>query len=90
MSDRIKKKVFLFSYPQPAPQPESFPSPPVDSQTEKTDPKESTCEEEPTDTKDKGCDPNAKEQTSDQAEPSSDSRNEERKHGYKMAFVKSA
>lgn len=82
--------MFLFSYLQPDPQPESFPSPPVDSQTEATQPEKSTSEEEPTDAEDKGCDPNPKEQTSDQAKPSSDSRNDERKHGYKMAFVKSA
>ncbi|XP_045893592.1 small acidic protein [Micropterus dolomieu] len=71
------------------PEPESFPSPPVDSQTEATEPEKSASEKESTDAQDKACNPNPKEQTSDQAKPSSDSRKEERKHGYKTAFVKS-
>lgn len=71
------------------PEPESFPSPPVDSQTEATEPEKSASEKESTDAQDKACNPNPKEQTSDQAKSSSDSRKEERKHGYKTAFVKS-
>ncbi|XP_041795365.1 small acidic protein isoform X2 [Chelmon rostratus] len=71
-------------------EPDEFPSPPVDSHTEATEPQKSTSEKEPTDARDEGCHPNPKEQTSDQAKPSSDSRSDERKHSYKMAFVKSA
>ncbi|KAM9352202.1 small acidic protein [Symphorus nematophorus] len=74
-------------FSEPEPQPVSFPSQPVDSQTEKSE--KSTNEKEPTDAEDKGSDPK-KEQTSDEAKPSSDSGNDERKHSYKMAFVKSA
>lgn len=80
------KLISLFSNPQPEP----CPPPPVQNQTETTDAKKSTSEEEPTDAEDKGCDPKPKEQTSEQAKPSSDSRNDEKKHNYKMAFVKSA
>ncbi|XP_036963379.1 small acidic protein [Acanthopagrus latus] len=71
-------------------EPEPCPPPPVQHQTEAADSKKSTSEEEPTDAEDKGCDPKPKEQTSEQAKPSSDSRNDEKKHNYKMAFVKSA
>ena len=78
--------ISLFSNPQPEP----CPPPPVQHQTEAADSKKSTSEEEPTDAEDKGCDPKPKEQTSEQAKPSSDSRNDEKKHNYKMAFVKSA
>nr|XP_020449125.1 small acidic protein isoform X1 [Monopterus albus] len=74
---------------EPEPQPE-FPSLAVDSQTKATEPEKSTSEKEPTEDQDKGCDPSPKQQTSDQAKPSSVSGNEEGKHGYKMAFVKSA
>lgn len=77
-------------YPQPETQPELLPSPPVDSQTRATEPEKSTSEKEPTNGQEKSCEPSPKEQTSDQPKPSSDSRNEERKHDYKMAFVKSA
>ncbi|XP_040895155.1 small acidic protein isoform X2 [Toxotes jaculatrix] len=76
-------------FSEPEPQPQSFDTPPVDSQTKETEPEESTSEKEPTDDQDKGSSPTSKEQTSDQDKPSSDSRNEERKHNYKMAFVKS-
>ena len=76
----------MFSNPQPEP----CPPLPVQHQTEAADSKKSTSEEEPTDAEDKGCDPKPKEQTSEQAKPSSDSRNDEKKHNYKMAFVKSA
>ncbi|XP_070763735.1 small acidic protein [Enoplosus armatus] len=76
-------------FSEPDPEPEAFPCPPVDGQTDATEPEKSTSEKEATDARDKGCDPNPKEQTSDQAKSSSDSGNEERKHGYKAAFVKS-
>ncbi|XP_042268740.1 small acidic protein [Thunnus albacares] len=69
-------------------EPEPDPSPPLESQTKATEPEKSTSEEEPTDAQDK--EEHTDEQTSAQAKPSSDSQNEERKHGYKMAFVKSA
>ncbi len=82
--------IFLLSYSQAVPQPDLFPSPPMDSQTEATETKKSTSEKEPTDAQDKGCSPEKKEQTSDQAKASSDSGNDERKHSYKMAFVKSS
>ncbi|KAF1386477.1 hypothetical protein PFLUV_G00095260 [Perca fluviatilis] len=72
------------------PEPELLPSPPVDSQTKATEPEESTSEEEPANAQDEGSDPSPKEQTSDQYEASSDSSEEERKHGCKTAFVKSA
>lgn len=77
-------------FSEPDPQPELFPPPPVDSQTKEAEPEKSVSEEEPTEAQDKGCDSNSKEKTSEQAKPSSDSRSEERKHNYKMAFVKSA
>ncbi|XP_039988083.1 small acidic protein [Xiphias gladius] len=77
-------------FSEPEPQPESLPTPTVDSQTKETEPEKSTDESEPSDAEDKGCDPTTEEQTPDQAKPSSDSRNEERKNSYKMAFVKSA
>lgn len=70
-------------------EPVESPPPPGDSHTEATEPQKSTIEEEPTDAEDKGCDPDPQEQTSDQAKPSSDSGSDERKHSYKMAFVKS-
>lgn len=83
-------------FSEPDPRPDSFPTPPVDSRTEVTEPKMCTSEKVPTVAQDKDCDPNPKEQTSDQAKPSSDqarpssdSGNDKRKHGYKMAFVKS-
>nr|XP_046250291.1 small acidic protein [Scatophagus argus] len=69
---------------------DSFPSPPVDSQTEATEPEKSTSEKELTHAEDKGCDPNPEEPTSDQTKSSSDSKNGDRKHSYKMAFVKSS
>ncbi|XP_047452321.1 small acidic protein [Mugil cephalus] len=75
--------------PQPDPQPESFPSPPVEGQTKEAEPEKSTSEKEPTEAHDKGCDPDPEEKTPDQAKTGSDSRNEGRKHSYKMAFVKS-
>ncbi|XP_071347643.1 small acidic protein [Trachinotus anak] len=77
-------------FSEPEPEPESIPTPPVDSETKETEPEKSTSGKEPTDAQDKVCDPISKEQTSDQAKPSSDSGSEERKHNYKMAFVKSA
>ncbi|XP_042352171.1 small acidic protein [Plectropomus leopardus] len=77
-------------FSEPDPQPDSFPSPEVDSQTKATEPEKSTSEEERTDAQDAGSDPTPKEQISDQAKPSSDTRDDERKHSYKMAFVKSA
>ncbi|XP_023255984.1 small acidic protein [Seriola lalandi dorsalis] len=80
-------------FSEPEPEPELFPAPTVDSQTKETEPEKSTSGkegEEPTDAQDKGCDPITKEQTSDQAKPSSDSKSGERKQEYKMAFVKSA
>ncbi|XP_022058330.1 small acidic protein [Acanthochromis polyacanthus] len=77
-------------FSEPDPQPESFPPPPVDSQTKAAEPEKSVSEEEPTEAQDKDRNPNSKEKTSEQAKPSSDSRSEERKHNYKMTFVKSA
>lgn len=71
-------------------EPESSPPPPVDSQTKDAEPEKSVSEKEPTEALDKSSDPNLEEKTSEQAKPSSDSRSEERKHNYKMAFVKSA
>lgn len=77
-------------FSEPDPEPESFPPPPVDSQTKEAEPEKSVSEEEPTEAQDKGCDRNSKEKTPEQAKPNSDSGSEERKHNYKMAFVKSA
>ncbi|XP_076588274.1 small acidic protein [Chaetodon auriga] len=71
-------------------EPGESPPPPGDSRTEATEPQKSTSEEEePTDAEDKGCDRNTEQQPSDQAKPGSDSGSDERKHSYKMAFVKS-
>ncbi|XP_070687195.1 small acidic protein [Pempheris klunzingeri] len=77
-------------FSEPDDQPELFPSPPVDSKTEAKEEEKPTSKEEETDAQDEGCDPNPQEQTSDEAKPSSDRGDEDRKHGYKMAFVKSA
>ncbi|XP_041651528.1 small acidic protein [Cheilinus undulatus] len=75
-------------FSEPEPEPASFPSPPVDSQTKATEKEESSAKKEQADSQDK--DPKEpKERTSDQGKPSSDSRNEERKHAFKMTFVKS-
>uniref|UniRef100_A0A3Q0QTH3 Small acidic protein n=1 Tax=Amphilophus citrinellus TaxID=61819 RepID=A0A3Q0QTH3_AMPCI len=62
-------------FSEPEPQPESIPSPPVDGQTKEAEPEKSTSEKNPTEAQDQVT--------------SSDSRNEEVKHNYKMAFVKS-
>ncbi|KAI3371087.1 hypothetical protein L3Q82_023722, partial [Scortum barcoo] len=88
MSGRNRRHCGL-GFSEPDPQPQVFPSPPVDSKAEATEPEKSSCEKEATDAKDKACDADPKQQTSDQANRSSDSGNEERKHIYKMAFVKS-
>ncbi|XP_035521476.1 small acidic protein [Morone saxatilis] len=77
-------------FSEPDPEPDLFPPPPVDSQTEAAEPEKSNSEKELTDARDKGCDLNPKEQTSDHAKPSADNGNDKPKHGYKMAFVKSA
>lgn len=76
-------------FSEPEPKPDSFPSPPVESQTKETETEKSTDRKESTEAKDKSCDPDPKERTSEQAKPSSDGTNEERKHGFKMTFVKS-
>lgn len=76
-------------FSEPAPQPELFPSPPVDSQAEVPEEKKSISEKEPTEGQDKGCSLEPKEKDSDQAKTSSGNGNDERKHSYKMAFVKS-
>ncbi|XP_063337032.1 small acidic protein [Pelmatolapia mariae] len=70
-------------------QPELIPSPPVDGQTKEAEPEKSSSEKEPTEAQDKGSDPEPKEKTSEESETSPDSRNEELKHDYKAAFVKS-
>ncbi|KAF3706196.1 Small acidic protein [Channa argus] len=74
-----------FNEPEPEPQPEALPSAPVDSQTKAAESEKSTSE-----SRDTSCDPTPKEQTSDQAKPSSGSSNKEQKPSYKTAFVKSA
>ncbi|KAI4789631.1 hypothetical protein CgunFtcFv8_012704 [Champsocephalus gunnari] len=61
---------------EPEPEPELLPSPPVDSQTEATEPEKSTCAEKPTDAKDEGSDSNS--ETSDQSKSDSNSSDEER------------
>ncbi|GAA6215299.1 small acidic protein [Lates japonicus] len=76
-------------FSEPEPQLPLIPTPPGDSQTKETEPEKSTSEKEPTDAQEEVCEPISKEQTSDQAQPSSDGGSEERKHNYKMAFVKS-
>ncbi|XP_028287421.1 small acidic protein [Parambassis ranga] len=79
-------------FSEPDPQPEPLPLPAVDTQTTETESEksESTSEDEPTEDQDKGCEPDPKEKTSDQADSSPDSASKERKHTYKMAFVKSS
>ncbi|XP_074534022.1 small acidic protein [Halichoeres trimaculatus] len=77
-------------FSEPEPKPDSVPSPPAESQTKETEPEKSTDRKESTEAEDKSCDPDPKEQTSEPAKPGSDGRNEERKHGFKMTFVKSA
>lgn len=76
-------------FSEPEPQPESIPSPPVDAQTKEAEPEKSTGEKPPTEAQDQGSDPEPEEKTSKESRTSSDSRNEEVKHNYKMAFVKS-
>lgn len=88
MSGRNRRHCGL-GFSEPDPQPQVLPSPPVDSKAEATEPEKSSCEKEATDANDKACNADPKQQTSDQANRSSDSGNEERKHIYKMAFVKS-
>uniref|UniRef100_A0A3Q0QQ27 Small acidic protein n=1 Tax=Amphilophus citrinellus TaxID=61819 RepID=A0A3Q0QQ27_AMPCI len=68
---------------------ESIPSPPVDGQTKEAEPEKSTSEKNPTEAQDQVSDPEPEEKTSKESQASSDSRNEEVKHNYKMAFVKS-
>lgn len=70
-------------------QPDPLPSPPVGSHTGDAETNKSYSEEESPHPQDKGCDRTLEDQTSDQTKSSSNSRNDERKHGYKMAFVKS-
>ncbi|XP_071762859.1 small acidic protein [Centroberyx gerrardi] len=72
-------------------EPESFPSPPEESQTKVDEPEkeQSTGTEEPTEPQDEDSDPNPEQETSDQAQSSTDDGKEDKKHGYKMAFVKS-
>lgn len=77
-------------FTEPEPKPDSVPSQPVESQTKETETEKSTDKKESTEAKEKNCDSSPEEQTSEQAEPSSDSRSEERKHSFKMTFVKSA
>lgn len=66
-----------------------IPSPPVDGQTKEAEPEKSTSEKEPTEVQDEGSDPEPEEKTSEESETSPDSRNEDLKHEYKAAFVKS-
>ncbi|XP_072242473.1 small acidic protein [Leuresthes tenuis] len=77
-------------FSEPEPEPELIPSPPVDSQTEEAKPEKSTREEGPTEAQNKDCDSSPKEKTPEPAKSGSDSAVDERKHDYKMAFVKSA
>ncbi|KAM9854536.1 small acidic protein [Aulostomus maculatus] len=72
-------------------EPEPVDSPPEEKQTQEAEPEESASETEqaPTDPGDQGCVPDTHQETSDKEKPSSDSRNADRKHNYKMAFVKS-
>ncbi|XP_069551549.1 small acidic protein [Brachyistius frenatus] len=77
-------------FSEPDPEPELLPFPPLEPRTEEAEPEKSTSEKEPTEPQDKGCDSSSKEKASEQSDSSSDSGNEERKHSYKMAFVKSA
>ncbi|XP_029379316.1 small acidic protein isoform X2 [Echeneis naucrates] len=76
--------------PEPEPEPEVVPPPLVDGQTKDTESEKPTSDKEPTETQDKDPDPISKQQTSDQAKASSDGRSNEKKHNYKMTFVKSA
>lgn len=75
-----------------APQPEPSPSPPAESETTATEPEKSTSDKEPTDPEDEVCSPAdpKEEETSDEAQADSDDGEEERKHSFKMAFVKSS
>lgn len=71
------------------PEPVSLPSPSVDDQTKPAKTEKSTEDKDPEEPRDKGPDPEEKDHTSDQPKTGTDGRNEERKHVYKMAFVKS-
>ncbi|XP_013888712.1 small acidic protein [Austrofundulus limnaeus] len=77
-------------FSEPDPQLESTPIPPPDGPTDGASPEKSTSEESPTDSQDKHSDTSPKEKSSEQTEHSSDDTDEERKHDYKAAFVKSA
>ncbi|XP_029909357.1 small acidic protein [Myripristis murdjan] len=71
-------------------EPESIPSPTVESQTEEVKPEKSAGTKEPTDTEDKGSTPDPEHKSSDEAQSRTEDSKEDRKQSYKMAFVKSA
>ncbi|KAM9376946.1 small acidic protein [Pholidichthys leucotaenia] len=78
-------------FTEPDSEPELLPTPPVDSQAKEAEKDEKpTSEEESTDAQDKGSNSSPKENASREAQHSADNRKRERKHDYKMAFVKSS
>lgn len=70
-------------------EPDPPPSAPVDTQTTPADPHETDSDKDQTEDQDRSSDPEGPDLTSDQPKPASDSRTDQRKHTYKMAFVKS-
>ncbi|KAF7653419.1 hypothetical protein LDENG_00083100 [Lucifuga dentata] len=71
-------------------EPEPFPSPPVESQTKATEPEKSNSPKESKDPENEVCSPSDKEEEEDEAPARSEKlTKEEKKHNYKMAFVKS-
>uniref|UniRef100_A0A3Q3X7J6 Small acidic protein n=1 Tax=Mola mola TaxID=94237 RepID=A0A3Q3X7J6_MOLML len=70
-------------------EPNSPPSPPSLRQPNAADIKQPPDEEAPAHPQDKECTPNPEDPSPVQTKPGPDSQSDERKHSYKMAFVKS-
>ncbi|KAM4619249.1 small acidic protein isoform 2-T2 [Polymixia lowei] len=68
---------------------ESCPSPPGESPTDEEEPEKSANAKGPTEPQEKASVPDSECQTSEQAQSSTDHQKDDRKHDYKMAFVKS-
>ncbi|XP_056137866.1 small acidic protein [Lampris incognitus] len=70
-------------------EPESFPSLPAENQVKATEPEKTVNTERPTEAQDKASGSSPQSQGSEEAQSSTDDKKEDKKHNYKMAFVKS-